>query len=148
MHTLIKETLINKPLNEIFDFFSRAENLNKITPPELNFKILSPLPIEMKQGALIDYKIKINGIPFKWKTEITIWEPGIRFVDSQIKGPYKVWIHEHFFEEKDGKTYMRDTVKFLSPGGVFEPIINKFLVEKRVNAIFDYREKVLGDLFK
>jgi len=148
MHTLIKETVIDKPLLQVFDFFSRAENLNKITPPDLNFEIISPLPIEMKQGALIDYKIKINGIPFKWKTEITVFETNKRFIDTQLKGPYKIWIHEHIFEERDGKTYMKDIVQFKSPGWIFEPIINSLFVEKRVREIFDYREKILVDLLK
>ena len=148
MHILTKETIINRPLNEVFDFFSKAENLNKLTPPELSFKIITPLPIEIKQGAVIDYKIKLNGIPFYWKTEITIFEPQKRFIDKQLKGPYKVWIHEHTFEERDGKTYMKDIVQFLSPGWILEPLINKLFVEKKVKAIFDYRETILKGLFK
>lgn len=148
MHILIKETIINRPLNEVFDFFSNAENLNKLTPPELYFKIITPPPIQIKQGAIIDYKIKLNGIPFLWKTEITVFENQKRFVDTQLKGPYKVWIHEHQFEKREGKTYMKDIVQFLSPGWVLEPIINKLFVEKKVKAIFEYREKVLKKLFK
>ena len=103
MHILTKTTVINKPLSEVFEFFSNAENLNKITPPDMQFKILTPLPIIIKKGTLIDYKIKVNGIPFNWQTEISEWEPNKRFVDKQLKGPYRVWIHEHTFEEKDGK---------------------------------------------
>ena len=148
MHSLIKTTAINRPIEEVFDFFSKAENLNKITPPDLQFKILSPLPISIKKGALIDYKIKINGIPFKWRTEISEWELNKRFIDRQIKGPYKVWIHEHTFEERNGITYMTDNVQFLSPGWILEPIINKFFIEKKVKGIFEYREKILTDLFK
>jgi ligand-binding SRPBCC domain-containing protein len=101
----------------------------------------------MKQGALIDYKIKLSGIPFHWKTEISKWEPPFIFVDKQLKGPYKVWIHEHRFEEKDNKTYMTDTVEFLSPGWILEPLINKFFIEKKVKGIFDYREQKLKELF-
>jgi len=147
MHTLIKETVINKPLNEVFEFFSKAENLNLITPPELQFKILSPQPIIIEQGCTIDYKIKLSGIPFKWKTQITVFDPEKRFIDMQIKGPYKVWIHEHIFEEREGKTYMKDIVHYLSPGWFLEPLINKLFVEKRVRAIFEYREQVLKEHF-
>ena len=148
MHILTKTTIINRPLVEVFNFFSNAENLNVITPPDMQFKIISPLPIQIKKGALIDYKIKVNGIPFKWQTEISEWQPNIRFVDQQIKGPYRVWIHEHTFEEVDGQTHMKDYVQFLSPGWFLEPLINKLFVEKKVKAIFEYREKILKDLFK
>jgi ligand-binding SRPBCC domain-containing protein len=148
MHILTKTTVINKTLSEVFEFFSNAENLNKITPPDMQFKILTPLPIIIKKGTLIDYKIKVNGIPFKWQTEISEWEPNKRFVDKQLKGPYRVWIHEHTFEEKDGKTIMNDHVQFLSPGWFLEPIINKLFIEKKVKGIFAYREKILTNLFK
>lgn len=148
MHILTKTTVINKPLSEVFEFFSNAENLNKITPPDMQFKILTPLPIIIKKGTLIDYKIKVNGIPFNWQTEISEWEPNKRFIDKQLKGPYRVWIHEHTFEEKDGKTIMNDHVQFLSPGWFLEPIINKLFIEKKVKGIFAYREKILTNLFK
>jgi ligand-binding SRPBCC domain-containing protein len=148
MHILTKTTVINKTLSEVFEFFSNAENLNKITPPDMQFKILTPLPIIIKKGTLIDYKIKVNGIPFKWQTEISEREPNKRFVDKQLKGPYRVWIHEHTFEEKDGKTIMNDHVQFLSPGWFLEPIINKLFIEKKVKGIFAYREKILTNLFK
>jgi hypothetical protein len=148
MHILTKTTIINKSLSEVFEFFSNAENLNKITPPDMQFKILTPLPIIIKKGTLIDYKIKVSGIPFNWQTEITEWEPNKRFTDKQLKGPYRVWIHEHTFEEKDGKTIMNDHVQFLSPGWFLEPIINKLFIEKKVKGIFTYREKILNNLFK
>jgi ligand-binding SRPBCC domain-containing protein len=147
-HILIKTTIINKPLETVFDFFSKAENLNKLTPPELEFKILSPLPIIMKPGALIDYKIKLNGIPFKWKTEICEWNPPFQFIDQQLTGPYVKWHHTHSFKDLGyGTTEMTDRVEYLSPGWIFEPIIDKLYVGKRVVAIFEYREKVLTDIF-
>jgi ligand-binding SRPBCC domain-containing protein len=135
-------------LNEVFDFFSKAENLNKITPPDMQFRILTPLPINIQKGTLIDYKIKVNGIPFKWKTLISTWEPPLRFVDEQLRGPYNTWIHEHTFEERDGKTYMKDVVKFKSPGWILEPLINALFIEKKVKGIFEYREKMLNEFFK
>lgn len=145
-HILIRKTIIKKNITEVFDFFSRAENLNRITPPMLGFAIVN-LPDEMKKGALIDYKIKLNGIPFNWRTEITKWEPPFYFEDTQIKGPYKIWIHEHKFEEKKGITYMTDIVSYLSPGGIFEFIPHNLIVKKKVESIFDFREKSLQKIF-
>ena len=84
--------------NEVFEFFSVASNLNRLTPGWLKFKILTPGPIEMKVGAIIDYQIVLKGIRMAWKTEITVWSPGIQFVDEQIRGPYKQWVHTHRFE--------------------------------------------------
>ena len=86
-HILIRETVLNGSIEEVFDFFSKAENLDKITPPILGFRIITPLPVEMKKGTLIDYKIKLNGIPFNWRTEITKWDPPNCFEDTQLKGP-------------------------------------------------------------
>lgn len=146
-HILERSTILNEKIEKVFDFFSKAENLNLITPPVLGFLIKTPLPVEMKKGKLIDYKIKLNGIPFDWRTEITKWDPPFLFEDTQIKGPYKMWIHEHKFADKDGMTRMTDTVKYLSPGGIFEFIPHNLFVRKKVETIFDYREKVLTELF-
>jgi len=146
-HILKRESVINENITKVFDFFSNAENLNLITPPELGFKIITKLPVEMKVGAIINYKIKLNGIDFNWKTEITKWEPPFCFEDTQIKGPYKLWIHEHRFKEFEGKTIMIDKVEYLSPGGIFEIIPHKLFVEKKVESIFDFRERKLKDLF-
>ncbi|MDZ4711016.1 MAG: SRPBCC family protein [bacterium] len=147
-HILKRKTVINKKLEEVFDFFSKADNLNRLTPPQLGFKITSELPVEMKKGALIDYKIKLNGITFKWRTEITKWEPPYLFEDIQLKGPYKEWIHEHRFEADGNSTIMTDTVKYISPGGFLEFIPHNLFVKRKVESIFDYREKILSEVFK
>ena len=146
-HILIRETLLNGSMEDVFEFFSKAENLNVITPPVLGFKIITPLPVDMKKGTVIDYKIKLNGIPFDWRTEITKWDPPHCFEDTQIKGPYKVWIHEHKFELRNEKTFMTDTVRYLSPGGPLEFIPHNLFVKKKVNFIFDYRQKIFDELF-
>jgi len=146
-HIIIRKTIIKRPLHEVFDFFSKAENLNLLTPPELQFKILTPLPIEMKQGTLIDYKIKLNGISFAWKTLIAKWQHNEYFVDEQIKGPYKIWHHTHSFKAIDGGTEMTDEVKYLSPGWIFEPIIQALFIKKKVEQIFDYRNSQLKTIF-
>ena len=146
-HILIRETVLNGSIEEVFDFFSKAENLDKITPPILGFRIITPLPVEMKKGTLIDYKIKLNGIPFNWRTEITKWDPPNCFEDTQLKGPYKMWIHEHKFIERNNKTFMTDTVRYISPGGVIEFIPHNLIVKKKVDFIFDYRQKIFDELF-
>lgn len=146
-HILKKETVLNESVDKVFDFFSKAENLNIITPSELGFKIITQLPVLMKKGSIIDYKIKLNGFPFKWKTEITKWEPPFCFEDTQIKGPYKMWVHEHKFQDLNGKTIMNDTVKYLSPGGFLEFIPHNLIVKKKVESIFNYRERIFSDLF-
>ena len=145
-HILEKTTFINQPLDKVFDFFSKAENLNKITPPELSFKIITPLPIKMQKGTLIDYKIKVEGIPMLWRTEISDWNPPYYFIDSQLKGPYVKWVHEHHFESVDNGTKMTDKVTFRSPGWIFEPIIHYLIVKNKVEKIFEYREKILKDI--
>lgn len=146
-HILEKTTIINRPLNEVFAFFSKAENLNALTPPELHFKINTPLPIEMFPGRIIDYQIKLNGIPFNWRTEICVWDPPHRFVDQQLKGPYVRWHHTHTFKSLGDHTEMTDRVEFLSPGWIFEPIINALFVERKVKEIFEFRERQLNLLF-
>jgi ligand-binding SRPBCC domain-containing protein len=148
-HVLETKTIIQKPLSEVFDFFSKAENLNRITPKELEFKIITPLPIKMYAGTLIDYKIKLNGIPFSWRTEICTWDPPHKFVDQQLKGPYAKWHHTHEFKDLgDGCTEMIDRVVYKSPGWIFEPIIHNLFVKKRVEAIFKHREKTLLEIFE
>lgn len=146
-HFLKRKTIIQKPIAEVFEFFSKAENLNQITPTDLSFTITSTLPIEMKKGALIEYKIKLSGLAFNWQTEISDWNPPHSFIDKQLKGPYKIWIHEHRFVDKGTFTEMYDTVEYLSPGWILEPWINKFFIERKVNEIFDYRESKLKALF-
>jgi ligand-binding SRPBCC domain-containing protein len=143
---LVFETTINKPVEMVFGFFSKAENLNLLTPPHLNFKIITPSPIKLNKGAIIDYQIRLYGLPFLWKTEISEWQPPFRFVDTQLKGPYKTWIHEHSFSKDGDKTIMKDRVEYLSPGLFLEPIIHSLFVKNKVKKIFDYREKSISRL--
>jgi ligand-binding SRPBCC domain-containing protein len=147
-HILETTTIIRRPLSEVFAFFSKAENLNELTPPELHFKILTPLPIHMQAGINIDYKIKLSGIPFHWKTLISTWEPPYRFVDEQIKGQYVRWHHTHIFKAIDeNTTEMTDRVEYLSPGWILEPLITQLFVKRKVEAIFEYREQKLQQIF-
>lgn len=135
---------LSRPLGEVFEFFSKAENLGLLTPPWLRFTIMSPLPIEMKAGALIEYRIRLHCIPMKWVSEITEWDPPRMFEDTQIRGPYRKWVHRHTFEETDEGTVVTDDVTYQVPGG---SIINKLFVAGRMRKIFAYREEKLRQLF-
>jgi ligand-binding SRPBCC domain-containing protein len=146
-YKLEKESFIPKPVEEVFAFFSRAENLEKVTPSRLQFRILTELPIKMHSGSMIDYQLKIWGLPFLWRTEITVWDPPYRFVDIQAKGPYRKWIHEHRFEKSGDGTQMLDTVEYAVPGGWFAPIIHKFFIKKDLEAIFKYRQRKYEEIF-
>ena len=146
-HVLIAETHLYAPLQEVFEFFSNAAHLNEVTPPELHFKFLTPMPIEMKVGATIDYLIRLSGIPIRWRTLITEWQPTVRFKDTQVRGPYALWEHEHYFEQREGYVYMRDTVHYLSPGWFLEPIIHHLFVKNKVESIFEHRKERFAALF-
>jgi ligand-binding SRPBCC domain-containing protein len=140
-------TLIDCPIDDVFAFFSDAGNLERLTPSFLNFRIVTPLPIEMKQGALIKYQIKLFGIKMRWLTEITKWEPNRRFSDVQREGPYLLWDHEHRFRRVGNSTLMVDTVRYALPGGILEPIVHRLFVRKRIEEIFEYRERAISRLF-
>ncbi len=128
----------------VFQFFSDAANLESITPDWLSFAILTPRPIDMRPGALIDYRLKLHGLPFHWRTEITVWEPPGRFVDEQRRGPYREWIHEHLFEECSGGTLVLDSVRYKVPGG---RLASRLFVRPDVERIFAFRQKKLRELF-
>jgi ligand-binding SRPBCC domain-containing protein len=143
---LVRTLVIERPRAEVFEFFSDAGNLEQITPPELNFHILTPLPIEMRAGALIDYQLRLYGFPLKWRTEISRWEPPELFVDTQISGPYSQWIHTHSFTELDeNRTQIDDEVRFRLP---FEPLglLALPFVRRQLDYIFDYRQKRVAEL--
>lgn len=147
IHSFRKRTLIDCPIDDVFAFFSDAGNLERLTPAFLNFKILTPLPIEMKQGALIEYQIKLFGIKMRWLTEITKWEPNRRFSDVQREGPYLLWDHEHRFRKVGNSTLMVDTVRYAVPGGILEPMVHRLFVRNRIQEIFAYRERAITELF-
>ena len=139
---------LNLPREEVFKFFSNAENLERITPPELGFHIVTPRLIDIKKGTLIDYKLSMHGIPFGWRTEITHWEPPFEFIDMQLSGPYKQWIHLHrFIETELGRTLMEDEVQYRLP---LEPLgdIAQFFVERQLKYIFDFRRTVVEEILQ
>jgi len=143
-HSFNTEMWLKPPLEEVFSFFSDARNLERITPPWVRFRILTSGEIPMRLGALIDYRIRVHGVPLRWQSEITLWEPGRRFVDEQRRGPYRLWIHEHRFSAKDGGTLVEDRVEYAVPGGA---LVNRLFVANDVAKIFEYRKRKLEEIF-
>lgn len=138
------DQLLATDIEEIFAFFCDAQNLESITPPWLKFEVLTPAPIELGEGALIDYRLRVRGIPLRWQSKITHWDPPHSFVDEQLRGPYRLWIHTHTFEERDGGVLAGDHVKYAVPGGA---LMNNLLVRRDVEKIFEYRQKELAEIF-
>lgn len=139
-----KETWLPRPLEDVFPFFADAANLQAITPPWLSFRALTPGEIAMRPGTLIDYTLRVHGVPIRWQSQITVWEPPWRFVDEQRRGPYRLWIHEHCFLEKDGGTLAVDEVRYAFPGGA---LVNALFVARDIEKIFEFRTKTLKELF-
>lgn len=132
---------------DVFPFFADALNLEAITPPLLRFRVLTPRPIDMRAGTLIEYRLRIRGIPVRWKTRIEEWSPSTRFVDRQLHGPYRLWHHTHDFEAlPGGRTLMTDTVRYSVGFGPAGAAAQKLFVDSDVAAIFDYRASVIGPL--
>lgn len=138
------EQFLARPLEEVFSFFASAENLQTLTPPQLHFEILTPRPIEMNVGTLIDYRLRLWGVPLRWRSQITAWEPPFRFVDEQRQGPYRRWVHEHSFESREGGTLVRDRVDYAVPGG---GLVHRLIVKPDLDRIFRFRRRKLLEIF-
>ena len=143
-YQLRKSIWLAQPRAKVFEFFSNPGNLDRLTPAWLKFAILTPETSQLKQGTLLDYRLRIRGMPIHWQSEIAVWEPPHRFVDRQTKGPYSLWVHEHTFEERNNGTLVGDNVEYAVPGGT---IVQKFLVAPDLERIFDYRHQILENLF-
>jgi ligand-binding SRPBCC domain-containing protein len=143
-YTFTTELWLPRPLDEVFRFFGEARNLEAITPPWLRFEVLTPAPIAMRAGTLIDYRIRIHRVPIRWQTEIVEWNPPHRFVDVQRRGPYRLWQHTHSFEERDGGTQCVDQVQYRPRGGA---LMNWLFVRRDVEKIFAYRRERLKQTF-
>lgn len=141
---LLRNQFVPRPLAEVFPFFAQAANLQQLTPSFLDFRILTPLPIQMTVGTLIDYRIRLHGIPMRWRTRISAWQPPYRFADEQLSGPYSVWWHEHLFAEQDGGTLITDRVVYKSP---LSFIAHPLIVRRELSRIFTYRRQVIGQRF-
>ncbi len=138
------ELWLPRPRGEVFPFFADAHNLERITPPILNFNVVTPKPIDMREGAIIDYKLRVRGVPLRWRTLISAWEPDVMFRDEQLRGPYRLWRHTHTFEDRDGGTLCRDLVEYAYLGDF---LVHSWLVKKDVESIFEYRARALKQIF-
>jgi len=137
---LVRQTVVPTGLEETFAFFADAHNLESLTPPWVGFRILTPAPIAMRVGTLIDYRVRVHGVPLKWRTQIAEWDPPHQFVDVQLSGPYMRWHHTHTFAAFSGGTRVVDEVEYRAP---FAWLTHPLLVSRDVARIFDYREDAL-----
>jgi uncharacterized protein (TIGR01777 family) len=146
-HELLMEQWVPRPIDEAFAFFGDAQNLELLTPPHLRFKVLGSSTNSLEAGTLIDYKLQLHGIPFRWQSLIGEWNPVTDFSDTQIRGPYKKWHHTHTFIEQDGGTLIRDHALYQLPFGVPGDTVGYFLVKKDLEKIFSYRFAKVRELF-
>ena len=148
MKQIKREILLPFKIEQAFAFFADARNLESITPSFLNFKIIEA-PDEIDEGALLRYRLKLFQIPIYWKTRIIAWRPPYFFIDMQLKGPYRFWVHQHRFESRGRQTFMQDIVDYQTKGSIFSPAINYLFIERQVNRIFDYRaERIIEEMKK
>jgi ligand-binding SRPBCC domain-containing protein len=146
-HVLKREQWVAAPIERVFEFFSDARNLERLTPPWLQFWIVTPTPIEMRPGARIEYRIDWRIVPIRWLTEIVEWSPPHQFVDVEVRGPYKLWHHTHTFAEKDGGTLVGDVVRYELPLGILGTLAHRLAVRRDVERVFDYRAERIAELF-
>jgi ligand-binding SRPBCC domain-containing protein len=148
MHRLEFKSVFSAPITDVWEFFSSPENLGKITPSSMDFRIVTPVPAKIHPGLLIGYKVSpFPGMRVRWLTEITYTEEYRYFIDEQRMGPNRIWHHEHHFREIRGGVEMRDVLTYVLPLGFIGRIFDNLLVRKRIKMIFDYREKKIRELF-
>lgn len=138
---------VRSPRARVFDFFADAANLQAITPAFLDFRILTPLPVTMRAGAAIEYQLKLHGLPVHWRTVIDAWEPGVRFVDRQERGPYAHWVHTHAFDDERDGTRLTDRVEYALPLDPLSRPVLAFYVRPSVERIFAHRRAVIAERF-
>ena len=142
--TLETEHWLPRQPGDIFDFYADAFNLEKLTPPWLRFEVVTPAPVTMRAGVEIDYRLRLHGVSLKWRSRITHWDPPHRFVDEQIRGPYRMWVHEHTFTPHEDGTLVRDYVQYDMLGGW---LADRLLVRRDLRRIFAYRQQRLAEIF-
>lgn len=145
-HLIESEIFLPYPREQVFAFFSEAKNLGEITPSSLGFEILPPVPAAMGEGTIIDYRVRLRGIPMRWRTLIRDWKPPFEFTDEQVRGPYRLWLHRHVFTEVDGGTLVSDRVRYALPFAPFGEIALPF-VRAELDRIFSYRKGAMNRIF-
>ncbi len=141
MRTLDAEMWLPLAIEPVFAFFSDIANLDRLTPPWVHFETVTPQPIVLAAGKIVEHRLRIHGVPIGWKSEITVWQPPSQFVDEQRRGPYKVWVHRHDFVTENGGTWIRDHVDYRPRGWICEPLVNRWFVEPDLRRIFTYRHE-------
>jgi ligand-binding SRPBCC domain-containing protein len=143
VHVLERSQRLPRPPDEVFPFFADALNLEAITPAWLHFRVLTPPPVTMAAGARLEYRLRLHGLPLRWLTRIEVWEPPVRFVDVQVRGPYRLWHHTHSFEPHGDGTLMRDRVRYALPLGPLGELAHALLVRRDLDRIFAVRHAVV-----
>ena len=141
IHSIDRQQLVPAPLEQVFEFFSRARNLEELTPPWLRFSVLTPEPITMQPGTLIEYRLRVHRVPMRWVSRIEEWQPGRRFVDRQIRGPYRLWNHTHEFAPDPRGTVISDSVRYELPMGPVGTVAHAVIVRRDLERVFDYRQR-------
>lgn len=144
---LKRQHFVPRPLREVFPFFERPENLVRITPSWLGFRILTSLPIHMKEGTVIEYSIRVMGVRTRWKSLISMYEPPHTFADEQLEGPYAFWHHTHKFSEVDGGTLIIDEIRYAMPFGLLGIALHSLIVRSQLQKIFTHRTEVIEQVF-
>ena len=146
-HLIVREQRLPHPPDKAFELFADAFKLEAITPPWLRFEVATPPPIDMNAGSLIDYRLRLHGLPIRWQTRIEVWEPGRRFVDRQVRGPYRLWHHTHEFESDGrGGTVMRDAIRYALPMGPLGATAHLLFVRRDLERILDFRREAVERL--
>jgi ligand-binding SRPBCC domain-containing protein len=146
VHLLEREQLVPRPVDEVFDFFAQARNLERITPPWLGFEVLTPGPVEMRSGTLIEYRLRVHAVPVRWISRIEEWDSGRLFVDRQLRGPYRLWHHRHEFVASAEGTVVRDRVRYALPLGRLGELAHAAFVRRDLERIFDFRRAAVAQL--
>ncbi len=146
IHILERSQVVPLPRAQVFAFFAEARTLEAITPEFLHFEILPPVPVSLDVGSRIDYRLSLFGIPFHWRTRIAAWQPGVRFVDVQEKGPYALWHHTHTFADCEGGTRVSDRVEYRLPLGPLGEVAHPLMVRRTLERIFDHRRERVAAL--
>lgn len=145
-HSLETETFLPYPRQTVFGFFSDPRNLAKLTPTNVGFEILPPAPSQVAEGSVIEYRIRLYGFPMRWRSRIVGWDPPREFSDDQLRGPYRLWVHRHVFEERDGGTLIRDHVRYRLKFYPFGEVAGGF-VKAELKRIFAFRQSAMERLF-
>ncbi len=146
VHVLERSQRFEVPIEQAFEFCVDAANLEPMTPPWVHFEVTTPGEVILRQGVLLDYRLKLHGVPLRWQGRIEIWEPPLRFVDIQARGPYALWEHTHLFErDGDAATVVHDHVRYALPLGPLGAIAHRLFVRRDLERIFDYRSRVASE---